>query len=606
MARLLFEKKKHYPLQDVEEPVLYRNQFPYSEIPKILFDDETPDLSPAMDIWITDTTFRDGQQARPPYTIKQIVDIYKLLHKLGGPNGVIRQSEFFLYSNKDKDAVEKCQELNYDYPEVTGWIRANKDDLKIVKEMGLRETGILTSASDYHIFMKLKKNRRQVMEEYLSVVDKALELGIRPRCHFEDITRADIYGFCVPFAIELMKRYKQSGIPVKIRLCDTMGYGLSFPNATLPRSVPKLVSALINDADVPFRFLEWHGHNDFWHVQTNATTAWLYGCASGNASLLGIGERTGNPPLEAAIIEYIGLKGHSDEIDTRVITEIANYFHKEIDYEIPSHQPFVGSDFNVTRAGIHVDGLQKDEEIYNIFDTGAILNRPIGIAITDKSGAAGIAHWINNYLKLEPRSRIDKRHPGIAKISAWVDKQYEDGRSTALSNREILAQAVKFLPEYFDIDVTFIRNTAKDLMAKTIESLVNDEGIISMEKEVQEKILLNIFKKNPFLQLAVIADKEGNKNTDIFLRSGRISIEDEEKLDKNYSKRAWFIIPYENGHMHITSLFTSKISGLLGVTVSAPIVKDNVTVGVIRLDCKYEDLMKASQEMIEMESPYPD
>ena len=40
------------------------------------------------EIWLTDTTFRDGQQSRPPYTVKQIVDLYDLIHKLGGKRGL--------------------------------------------------------------------------------------------------------------------------------------------------------------------------------------------------------------------------------------------------------------------------------------------------------------------------------------------------------------------------------------------------------------------------------------------------------------------------------------------------------------------------------------
>jgi len=126
--------------------------------------------------------------------VEQIVDLFDMLHKLGGPNGVIRQSEFFLYSEKDKEAAQKCIERNYRYPEITGWIRAVKEDFRLVKEMGLKETGILTSVSDYHIFLKLKKNRRVVLREYLSIVSAALDLGIVPRCHFEDITRAISMG----------------------------------------------------------------------------------------------------------------------------------------------------------------------------------------------------------------------------------------------------------------------------------------------------------------------------------------------------------------------------------------------------------------------------
>ena len=134
-----------------------------------------------------------------------------------------------------------------------------------------------------------------------------------------------------------------------------------------------MVRAFIEEAGVPGQLLEWHGHNDFHKALINATTAWLYGCGAANGTLLGLGERTGNPPIEALIMEYIGLKGSDHGVDTTVITDIARYFEKEIGYKIPPNYPFVGADFNVTRAGVHADGLIKCEEIYNIFDTTRIL-----------------------------------------------------------------------------------------------------------------------------------------------------------------------------------------------------------------------------------------
>ena len=253
----------HYQLQDVSEPNLLRDIFPYDAVPKIVFDGVIEELDPAPEFYITDTTFRDGQQARPPYTVQQIVDLYQLLHRLGGPNGVIRQAEFFLYSDVDREAVERCLALGYPFPEVTGWIRAVKADFQLVKSMGLQETGILTSCSDYHIFLKLKKTRRQALEDYLSVVKTALNAGIRIRCHLEDATRADFYGFVVPFVTELMRLREESGIPIKIRVCDTMGFGVPFPGATLPRSVPKLIQGLRRECGVPPECLEWHGHKRF-------------------------------------------------------------------------------------------------------------------------------------------------------------------------------------------------------------------------------------------------------------------------------------------------------------------------------------------------------
>ncbi len=268
---MLMECEYHYTLQDVEEPSLYRDMFPYDEVPKVTFNLRHNPMNPPDEIWITDTTFRDGQQSREPYTVQQIVHLYKLLHKLGGYRGIIRQSEFFLYSETDQRAVRKCQELGYRYPEITGWIRANKQDFRLAKEMGLKECGILVSCSDYHIFKKLKKTRRQAMDDYLGIIKDAIDAGIRPRCHFEDITRADFYGFVVPFATQLGYLMQESGIPIKIRACDTMGYGVPYPGASLPRSVPGIIYGLNTYAGFPASQIEWHGHNDIYTAVTNAT-----------------------------------------------------------------------------------------------------------------------------------------------------------------------------------------------------------------------------------------------------------------------------------------------------------------------------------------------
>ncbi|MBQ7391517.1 MAG: 2-isopropylmalate synthase, partial [Clostridia bacterium] len=258
-----------------------------------------------------------------------------------------------------------------------------------------------------------------------------------PRCHLEDITRADFYGFVVPFVNELMKLSKQANIPVRIRACDTMGYGIPYPEVAIPRSVPGIIYGLQHYSEVPSEMLEWHGHNDFYKAVSNATTAWLYGASGVNCSLLGIGERTGNVPLEAMVFEYASLRGSFDGMDPTAITEIAEYFSKEMGYEIPPMTPFVGRNFNVTRAGIHADGLLKDEEIYNIFDTKKILNRSATVLLGKTSGLAGIAYWINENYRLSANEAIDKKDPLVIAIKEWIDAEYESGRQTTLSNSEI-------------------------------------------------------------------------------------------------------------------------------------------------------------------------
>ena len=448
-TNLLEQSMYKYSLQDVEEPNLYREIYTYEDVPKVAFNHRRVPMNMPQDIWITDTSLRDGQQSVEPYTVEQIVDLYKLMSKLGGPYGIIRQTEFFVYSKKDREALEKCQALGLKFPEITTWIRASKEDFKLVRDLGVRETGILVSCSDYHIFKKLKKTRKQAMEGYLAAVAEAFEAGVMPRCHLEDITRADFYGFVVPFVNELMKMSKDAGIPVRIRACDTMGYGVPYTEVALPRSVPGIIYGLQHYSDVPSEMLEWHGHNDFYKAVANASTAWLYGASAVNCSLLGIGERTGNVPLEAMIMEYASLRGSLDGMDTTAISEIADYFKNNMGYDIPPMTPFVGRNFNVTRAGIHADGLLKDEEIYNIFDTDKILNRPASVSISKTSGLAGIAYWINNSYRLAPDKALDKKDPLVIALKEWVDKEYEDGRQTAISNSELDSKIAELSGERF-------------------------------------------------------------------------------------------------------------------------------------------------------------
>ncbi len=436
-SNLLEQHQYRYSLQDVDEPNLYRDIYPYTEIPKIAFNHRRVPLDMPEEIWMTDTTFRDGQQSRAPYTADQIVTLYKMLNRLGGPKGLIRQSEFFVYTKKDREACERCLDLGLEFPEVTTWIRAKKEDFELVRSIGIKETGILVSCSDYHIFKKLGISRREALDHYLGVIKTAIEAGIRPRCHMEDITRADFYGFVVPFVNEITELSHEANIPVKIRMCDTLGYGVSYPGVALPRSVPGIVYGLHHYADVPSELLEWHGHNDFYKGVDNAVNAWLYGASAVNCSVLGIGERTGNIPLEAMVIEYASLKGTFDGMDPTVITEIAEFFKRELGYKIPPMTPFVGDNFNVTRAGIHADGLMKDTEIYNIFDTDVILNRPAEVAISNTSGLAGIAYWINKHYNLPEFRQVTKADEIVIKVKKEIDELYSDGRTTLMGDDEL-------------------------------------------------------------------------------------------------------------------------------------------------------------------------
>ena len=601
---LLYQKHASRPLtlDNRVEPELYRDVFPYTHVSRIEFDDTFLVPRPADPMFITDTTFRDGQQARPPYTVKQIARIYDLLHKLGGKSGLIQASEFFMYSPKDRKAIEVCRSRGYRFPRVTGWIRANMDDLKIAHDMEFDEVGLLTSMSDYHIFLKLGKTREQAMNDYLKVVTKALEWGIVPRCHFEDVTRADIYGFCLPFARKLMELSHEASMPIKIRLCDTMGYGVPFPGAALPRSVQRIVRAFTDEAGVPGAWLEWHGHNDFHKVLVNGVTAWLYGCGGVNGTLMGFGERTGNAPLEALVIDYISLTGNDEAADPTVITEIAQYFEKELDYRIPDNYPFAGKDFNATSAGIHVDGLAKNEEIYNIFDTTKILNRSVPIIINDKAGRAGVAYWINQQFNLPPERQVSKKHPAVGQIHTRIMAAYEEGRNTSFSNKEIKNLVRRFMPELFDSEFDQMKRIAGELASNLVERLSRDCQSTA-DSEALTAQLQHFVRDYSFIQYAYVTDVKGHSTAIAISDPGDQKGYKAFPIGFDYSNREWFLQPMRTGKLHITNVHQSQVTGQLIITVSTVITDANdEIIGVLGADIQLEEIIRRA-ESLEAEVP---
>ena len=588
---------RNFALDNPEHPQLYRDIFPYTSISRIDFDDVLLVPRPAETMRITDTTFRDGQQARPPYTVKQIARIFDLMNKLGGKSGLIQASEFFMYSPKDRKAIEVCRSRGYRFPRVTGWIRANIDDLKLARDMEFEEVGMLTSVSDYHIFLKLGKTREQAMNSYLKLAEQALEWGIVPRCHFEDITRADIYGFCLPLAQKLMELARQSSMPVKIRLCDTMGYGVPYSGAALPRSVQRIVRAFTDEGGVPGAWLEWHGHNDFHKVLVNGVTAWLHGCGAVNGTLLGFGERTGNTPLEGLVIEYISLTGEDNAADTTVINEIGEFFEKELDYRIPDNYPFVGRDFNATSAGVHVDGLAKNEEIYNIFDTKALLGRPVPIIITDKSGRAGVAYWINNHLRLPEERQVSKKHPAVGEIYEKIMQSYEGGRSTSYSNKEMIALVQRYMPELFVTEFEHMKHLAGELAAHLIVHLAQDPALL--DAGTQACACLDHFVRTyPFIQYIYLTDTQGALKcatiTDPAYKTNYESL----PIGYDFSNREWFKVPLKTGDLHIMDVYQSMFTKQLIITVSCAVTdaNDNI-VGVIGADIQLEQLLRRAQAL---------
>src|SRR3989442_15708789 len=174
---------------------------------------------------ITDTTLRDGAQDSrfPLFPNEARLRYVDLLHKLDNGSGRIDAVETFIYQRRDLWVLEKLLEREYEYPRITTWIRANPKDVKELHDVShgrVKETGMLASSSDHHIFDKLGyHSKEEAIDKYLKPILTGMEDGITPRVHLEATTRAGIYGPVVPFLQSLVEEDDGEG---EVRVCDTI------------------------------------------------------------------------------------------------------------------------------------------------------------------------------------------------------------------------------------------------------------------------------------------------------------------------------------------------------------------------------------------------
>lgn len=392
---------------------------------------------------ITDTTLRDGAQDSrfalfPNEARLRYVD---LLHELDGGSGRIYATETFIYQQRDLWVLDKLLEREYDYPKITTWIRAAPKDVKELHDASqgrVKETGMLASSSDHHIFDKLGyHSKEEAIDKYLRPVLTACEYGITPRVHLEDTTRADIEGWVVPFVQTVLEATEGRA---RFRICDTIGWGVPDPYVALPQGVPRLISTLRRETGAE---LEFHGHNDFGLATANSLAAWRYGCLKVNATFAGLGERTGNTSLEQVLAGYIRLYGDPG-FKLAVLTEMAELMEEHLS-PVPHSAPVVGEVFT-TQAGIHQAGVVRQEAapgglIYLPYDPAVVGRQGAERSLVGAlSGSEGIVSLLNREaegrgldVRFSTTSRVVKEI--YDRVQAAYDGEYDEARDAWLNYR---------------------------------------------------------------------------------------------------------------------------------------------------------------------------
>ena len=377
---------------------------------------------------ITDTTLRDGSQdpcfALFPHETK--LRYYDLLHELDNGTGRIENVEVFIYQKRDQWVLEKLLERGYEFPQVTTWTRATPKDIKLLVNLSqgrVKETGMLASASDHHIFDKLNHHSKEAaIEKYLIPIMTALENGIRPRVHLEDATKADIPGWVIPFMKRVMEETQGRAC---FRVCDTMGWGVPDPHAGLPTGIPKLISVLYEETGAE---LEFHGHNDFGLATANSIAAWTYGCNRVNTAFASMGERTGNTSLEQMVAAMVRLY-RNPGLNLDVLSEITKLIHTEV-YPVSSKAPLIGGGIFTTQAGLHQTGVQRHNEapgglIYLPYSPGLVGREQVELhRIGGLTGMEGVVAILNQELEAAGET---KRHTMVSRTAKLIyDKVHDE------------------------------------------------------------------------------------------------------------------------------------------------------------------------------------
>ncbi|MBK8138256.1 MAG: pyruvate carboxyltransferase [Chloroflexi bacterium] len=413
-------------------PEYFLDQYPRDQFPQYTWT-ERPALLPR-EAWTTETTHRDGQQGGLPLTAEQSLRIYDILCAFTGVSGAIRQAEFFVYRPSDRAALEGALERWHGGApiEPTTWIRASVKDVELIRTLGVRETGMLASASDYHTFHKFKPGgRNQAAQTYLDAVRVTVNAGIRPRVHLEDATRAPM-DFIAPFVSAVQDICAPSGMRPKFRVCDTMGLGLPYEDVPLPRSIPRMIKAM-RALGLDAEDLEFHPHNDTGLVTANCLAAIRAGCAAINGTSLGKGERTGNAPLEQVLLHLIGM-GYfgDDQPDFTQLNDLAALY-ADMGEPLPAKYPLYGRDAHRTRAGVHADGLNKFWWMYAPFNVPELLGRPLEVSLTKDSGVAGVIFLIKQHLGQD----LSKDDPLVQAVTTWLLGEFDGGRQTSVEWEEL-------------------------------------------------------------------------------------------------------------------------------------------------------------------------
>lgn len=322
---------------------------------------------------IVDTTLRDGEQAPGvAFTTDQKIQIATALAateideiEVGTP----------AMGPAQRKTISQIVDLNLPV-RLTAWCRATKQDLQWALSTGIQAVHLSLPVSQKHL-QAISKNMTWVYDQLHDLVPWALERFEFVSVGAQDASRADVRELC-HFVSEV-----QTAGAHRVRLADTVGIWQ-------PMSIYQTCFDCVDAANG--MAVGVHCHNDLGMALANSIMAIEAGVSTVDTTVLGLGERAGNAPLEQLIMAMTLRNADSpSRFHLDQLTGVCKLVAKASHQPTPVNQPIVGANVFSHESGIHVHAMLKDPTTYEPFSP-SMIGRDRQFVMGKHSGKASLQH----------------------------------------------------------------------------------------------------------------------------------------------------------------------------------------------------------------------
>lgn len=340
-------------------------------------------------IYLEETTLRDGDQTPSVnFFLEEKIDIALMLSDILTEDDTI-DAGFPSASLLEMEAVKDISKIitkNY----VMALSRMKEADIDVtyeaLKYSKKRKIGLIIPSSPIHRSIKLNKSRDELLDMVVKSIKYAQKYFNEVEVGFEDGTRTEM-----DYILLLVEKIIDAGA-CSITIADTLG-------CSTPWEIGKLFHQIKNR--VPnidkLRFLGVHCHNDLGLALANSIEAVRNGANKIGCAFNGLGERAGNTPTEELLM-FFKLKPQVVEncnrrkYDYSKIMECSNLIKRYSRIELQKHKPIVGHNCYLHESGIHQDGIIKNKDTYQLFDSSIIGYQGEIFAFGKHSGRSGLKY----------------------------------------------------------------------------------------------------------------------------------------------------------------------------------------------------------------------